>query len=147
MVGAALEPVGDHRVQPHLDRFRGSAGGQAGAVGQPEHMRIDRDRRLAEGLVEDDIGGLAADAGQCLQRRPARGTSPPWRSSSIALSASTFLALVRYSPMLLMWRADPLLAQGHHGCGASGPPRTAPGGLVDAVVRRLGGQNHRHQQR
>ncbi|MNC91420.1 hypothetical protein D3C83_76800 [compost metagenome] len=31
-------------------------------------MRIDGNRRLAEGNVENDVGGLAADTGQRLQR-------------------------------------------------------------------------------
>ena len=34
----------------------------------PEHVRVHRQRRLAEGGIEHDIGGLAADAGQGFQR-------------------------------------------------------------------------------
>ena len=38
--------------------------GQSGSVGDAKNMRIDRNGRLAKGLVEHDIRGLAADARQ-----------------------------------------------------------------------------------
>ena len=41
---------------------------KAGAVGDAEDVRIDRDRLRAERRVQDDIRGLAADAGQRLER-------------------------------------------------------------------------------
>jgi len=50
-----------------LDRARVLARRHAGAVGDAEDMRIDRDRRFAEGDVEHDVGGLAPDARQLLQ--------------------------------------------------------------------------------
>ncbi len=37
-------------------------------VGDAEDMGVDRERRLAEGGVEHDVGGLAADARQSLER-------------------------------------------------------------------------------
>ena len=43
------------------DRF---AWRQAGAVAETEDVRIDRDRGLAKGRVEYDIGRFAADTGQ-----------------------------------------------------------------------------------
>ncbi len=43
-------------------------GAEAGAVGDAEDMRVDGDGWLAEGSVQHDIGGLAPDAGQRLQR-------------------------------------------------------------------------------
>ena len=41
---------------------------QAGPVGNPEDVSIDRDRRLSEGHVEHDIGRLPADSWKGLQR-------------------------------------------------------------------------------
>ena len=54
--------------QLHLDVERRLADRQAGAVADAEDVGIDRDGRLAEGDVEHDVGGLAADAGQRFQR-------------------------------------------------------------------------------
>ena len=39
---------------------------QAGPVGQPEYVGIDRDCRFAERRIEHNVGGFAADAGQRL---------------------------------------------------------------------------------
>src|SRR6185503_16741064 len=57
-----------HLLQFHFDFERCFAGRQSGAVSDAKDVRIDGNRRLAEGNVEDDVGGLAADTGQRLQR-------------------------------------------------------------------------------
>src|SRR5688572_29643575 len=44
------------------------AGGEAGAVGDPENMGVDRECLRSERAVHDDIGGLAAHARQLLER-------------------------------------------------------------------------------
>ncbi len=41
---------------------------QSNAVGDPENMRIDRDRRFAEGDVQHDIRRLSSHARKCFQR-------------------------------------------------------------------------------
>ncbi len=46
---------------------------QASAVGDPENMGIDGNRRLAESRVEHDIGGLASYPGQGLERGTIMG--------------------------------------------------------------------------
>ena len=56
------------RTSPCLDLFRRLAGRQPEPVADAEDVRVDRHRRLAEGHVEHDIGGLAADARQLDQR-------------------------------------------------------------------------------
>jgi hypothetical protein len=43
------------------------ARGEAGPVANPEDVRVDRERLLAERRVENDVGGLAADSRQGLQ--------------------------------------------------------------------------------
>src|SRR6202008_3312088 len=55
------------RGQRLLDCARGFPRSEAGAVGDPEDMRVDRDLHLAKHHVENDVGGLAPDAGQCFE--------------------------------------------------------------------------------
>jgi hypothetical protein len=40
---------------------------EAGSVRDPEDVRVDRERLLAEGGVKHDVGGLAADSGQLFE--------------------------------------------------------------------------------
>ena len=64
MVGVELEFVGYELEQALLDLVDVFAGGEAGAVGDAENMRVHGDGRLAESGVEYDIGGLAPHARQ-----------------------------------------------------------------------------------
>src|SRR6187200_1153156 len=67
MVSMALALGRHDGVEHALDLGRGLAGGKAGAVANPEQMGVDRNSGLAEGGVEDNIGGLAPDAWQGLE--------------------------------------------------------------------------------
>ena len=88
-----------------LDLARRPARRQPGAVADAEQMRVDGDGRLAEGDVEHDIGGLAADAGQRFRApRGSAGTSEPNSAISLSASARTFFALLRKRPMVLIMR-------------------------------------------
>src|SRR6266566_253823 len=60
--------VGHHLIELHLHFERREPGRKPGAVADAEDMRIDRDGRLAERLVEHYVGALAPDAGQRLER-------------------------------------------------------------------------------
>ena len=51
-----------------LDRAHRAAVREARAIRDAEDVRVDRDRRLAERGVQHDVRGLAADAGQRLER-------------------------------------------------------------------------------
>src|SRR6516162_9467749 len=77
---AGVAPVEDQPVMRISAEFRGrggsqcllhfprrSAGGKPGAVGYPENVRVDRDLHLTEHHVEDDVGGLAANAWERLE--------------------------------------------------------------------------------
>ena len=78
MVGVAAERRGRDLVELELDLQRGLAGREPGAVGDAEDVGVDREGLLAERGVEDDIGGLAADARAASRARRGRaGTSPP----------------------------------------------------------------------
>ena len=67
MVRVAAERLGDDPLEPGLDLVDGLARREAGTVANAEDVRVDREGFLAERGIEDDVGGLAADAGQRLQ--------------------------------------------------------------------------------
>src|SRR5262249_40874083 len=54
--------------QLELDFERRLSRCQAGAVAEPENMRVDGNGRLAKGAVDPDMGGLGADAGELFER-------------------------------------------------------------------------------
>ena len=96
MVGVMQVGLGDHLQQAQLDLERRLAGGQIEPVRHAEHVRVDGQGRLAEGDVEHDVGGLAADARQRLQRLAlARHLAAVLGRSAARDSAMTFLALLR----------------------------------------------------
>ena len=72
MVGVQLEFPGHEFEQPCFNRGHILARRDAGTVGDAKDMRVDRDRGLTEGDVQDDVGRLAADAGQLLERFACR---------------------------------------------------------------------------
>ena len=63
------------RAQLLLDDLRIVRPGDADAVGDAQHVTIDRQARHAERVAEDDVRGLAADAGQ-LDERLHRRSAP-----------------------------------------------------------------------
>ena len=64
VMGVALEFVGHHLFQHLLDHFDVFPRRKAGAVRDPENMRIDGNRFLPERDIENDIGCFPPDAGQ-----------------------------------------------------------------------------------
>src|SRR5271166_6745389 len=62
------EPLRNDAHELVLDFARSLAGSDPEAVGDAKDVRVDRYRRFAEGGVEHDVGALAADARQGLQR-------------------------------------------------------------------------------
>ena len=67
VVCVAAEGLRHDLFEPGLDLIDILAGGEAGAVADPENVGVDRECLLTERGVEDDIGGLAADAGKFTQ--------------------------------------------------------------------------------
>ena len=122
---------------------------QAGAVADAEDVRVDRDRLRAERDVHHHVGGLAADAGQRLQRvAVGRHLAAMLGDQRAADRAMTFFALVLNRPIVLMCslqrrprRARPSAA------GVSTSANSARGRLVDADVGRLRRQRDRDEQR
>jgi len=66
-MSVAAEGLGDDLLEPGLHFIDILAGGEAGAVAHAEDVGVDRESLLAESRVEDDVGGLAADAGKFTQ--------------------------------------------------------------------------------
>ena len=88
---------------------------EAGAVGDPEDVGVDREGLLAERGVEHDVGGLAADPGQRLELVASRAAPRRRdRRSAPRDSAMTFFALVLNRPIVLMCSLQRLLAERDH---------------------------------
>lgn len=67
MVSVAAEGLRDNLLELRFDLVDILARREAGSVADPEDVRVDRKRLLAECGVENDVGGLAADPGKLLQ--------------------------------------------------------------------------------
>jgi len=67
VVSVAPEGLRDNLLELRFDLIDVLSRSEAGAVADPEDVRVDRERLLAESRVENDVGGLAADAGKLLQ--------------------------------------------------------------------------------
>ena len=63
-MSVAPEWLGDDLFKLRLDFIRCLAGRKAGSVAYPKHVRVDRERLLAECRVQDDIGGLSSHSRQ-----------------------------------------------------------------------------------
>ena len=147
MMGVGLVLGRRPLFERELDRKRGLAGGEAGSVGDPEDVGVDRDGRLAKGDVHDHARGLAPDPGQRFERlalarhrtRVAFDQDPAQRDQILRLGAKK------------ADRADqpghPLLAQRQHLLRRVGQREQRRGGLVDPGIGRLRRQHHRRQKR
>jgi hypothetical protein len=67
MVRVAAERLWHDLLKLGLDDIDGLARREAGAVANPEDVRVDGEGFLTERGVEDDVGGLAADARKLLK--------------------------------------------------------------------------------
>ena len=102
-MGVAAVGRRHQRFQLQLDLERGLARRHSGAVADAKHMGVDGEGLLAERDVEDDIGGLAADARAASPAPRARAAPAlPCSAMSFCDSAMTFFALVLNRPMVLM---------------------------------------------
>jgi hypothetical protein len=67
VVSVPPERLGNDPVELRFDLIGCFSRSQPGSVADPEDMGIDRKSLLAKGGVEDDVGGLPAYSGKCLQ--------------------------------------------------------------------------------
>ena len=133
--------------QPLLDLFRRLAGRQAEPVADPEDMRVDRHGRLAEGHVEHDIGGLAADARQLGQLVAVARNLAAMVADQRLRQRDDVLRLVAPQADGADVFAELLLAQRQHLLRRVGDLEQRARRLVDADVGRLRRQHHGDQQR
>ena len=120
MVRVAAEGLRHDLLELRLDLVDGLAGREAGAVADAEDVGVDGEGLRAEGGVHHHIGGLAADAGQRLQRFAVRRhLAADAVRSAPRDRAMTFFALVLNRPIVLMCRLQPLLAERQHLLAAS----------------------------
>ena len=143
MMGAAAEGLRHDPLQLHFNLQRILARRQAGAVADPENVRVDGEGFLPEGGIQNDIGGLAADAGQTLKRLAIFGH----------LAAEVIDQLLRQGDDVLrlgVEQADcldvlfyALLAELDHFLGRIGDPEQFSGGEVDRNIGCLGRQGDR----
>jgi hypothetical protein len=146
MMRVATEGLRDDLLELRLDLLDGFAGGQAGAVADPEDVRVDRERLLAEGGVEHNIGGLPADAGEGLQLFAGV-------RDLAAMTVDQGLAERDHVLRLGVEQADRLdrvaelfFPELNHLPGSSDAGEQRPAGNVDAGVRRLRREHDRDQQ-
>ena len=63
----AAEWLRDNFFELRFDLIDCLSGRQSGAVADAKDVRVDGERFLAEGGIEDDVGGLTANAWQSLK--------------------------------------------------------------------------------
>jgi undecaprenyl-diphosphatase len=134
-------------LQPELDLEHGLARRDPQPVGDAEDMGIDRVGDLAEGDVEHDIGGLAADAGQRLQRLAAGRNHAAERLDQALAQQDHVLRLGAVEADRPDQLAHRLLAERQHLLRRVGQREQAPRRLVDAGIGGLGREHDRDQQR
>jgi hypothetical protein len=67
VVRVAAEGPGHNLLQLQLDLQRVLARCEPGAISDAEDVRVDRERLFSESRVQNDVGGLAPNAGKLLQ--------------------------------------------------------------------------------
>jgi len=146
MVGVLQERAG-HAAQQFPLHLQGRfAGGDAGAVTDPEDVGVHRYRGLSKGGIEHHVGGLAADAGQPLQRLAVRGDLAlmVFEQDSTGLDDISGLAVEQPdgSDVVL----ETLLPQGEDGLRGVGQWEELGGDPVHHLVGSLSGEDNRHQE-
>jgi hypothetical protein len=140
------EPLRHDLQQLEFDRQRRPADGQAGAVGHPENVRVDGDRRLAESGIEDHVGGLAADTGQGLQRCTRRWNLAAMTVEQLPTGGDDVPRLALVEPDAADVRRQAAFAEREHGLWRWCVGKELPGRQVDALVGRLRRQDDGDQQ-
>ena len=119
---------------------------EAGTVADAEDMRVDRERFLSPGGVEDDIGGLAADAGQGLELFARARDFPAMVTDQRLAERDHILRLGVEQADGLDCLAQGLFAEIDHRLRSPDAFEQVARGKVDAGVGRLSGEHDRDQQ-
>src|SRR3954451_16124813 len=135
-----------HLIELHLDLKRCLARCHAGPVAHAEDVGVDGNRRLTEGNVEYDVRGLAADAGQRLQRLARARDLAGMLLHQLLRQGHDVLRLGAKETDGLHQLPHALLAQCRHLLRGVGRRKQRGCGLVDPGVGRLRREHHGHQQ-
>jgi len=146
MMGILSEFLRDEFHQLVLDFDDVLAGGDAGAVGDPEDMGVHRDGRFAERGIEDHVRGFPAHSRQALQVfAPARHfAAEPFQQNSAG--GEDVLRLGPVQPDAADKGREPGLAERDDRPRRIGDRKKSGGGEVHAFVGGLGGEYDRNQQ-
>src|SRR5688500_16295923 len=140
------EFFGNELEQALLDFERILARRDIRTVGHPEDMSVDRDRRFPERDVQHDVRGLAADAGQLLERFAGSRNLATVLEEQHAARLDDVLRFHAKKPDGL----DVLLETAHAEREDFRRRVRFPEELarrdVYTLVRRLGGEDHRHEE-
>ncbi len=146
MVGIGQQVGRDAFQQGVFDGARRGAGAEAGAVADAENVGVDRQGWLAEGDVQDDVGGFAADAGQRLEGFAGTGHLAVVVLDELAGEFGDVFGLALPEAEGADDFADAGGAEGGH-CGRGRRRGEQHGGdLVDADIGGLGGEHDGDQQ-
>lgn len=123
------------------------ARGQTRAIGNPENVRIDRDCRLPECFVQDDIRGFASDAGQADERVAGlRHFAVKFIQKHLA-ERNDILRFVAPQANRFDVAFNPFKSKRQHFFWRIGDLEQAFGRLVDPHISGLCGQSDRDNQR
>ena len=147
VVRVAPEGLGNQLFELGFDCVRGLVWSKAGAVADPEDVSVDGECFVAPGGVENDIGGLAPDAGQGFELfARARDLATVIVDQRLAECDDVLGLGVEQADRLdrvaqrIFAKLDHLLRCLHLG-------EDGPAGDIHADVGRLSGKNHGDEQR
>ena len=120
---------------------------EAGAIADAEDMRVNRNRRLAEGDVENDVCSLAADAGQCLERLTIAWHLAAMPLNQLFRKGNNVLRLRAEEPDGLDQLPYPFFPERNHLFRRVGGGEQSRRSLVDPRIGRLCGENDGNEQR
>ena len=122
------------------------AGGEVHAVADAKDVGVDGHHGLAEGGVEDDVGGFAADAGQRFEffARLRHLASVFFQKDAAGFDDVFGLGFVKADGLRVFHHA--FQPQIKHGLRRGRGGKQAGGGLVDAFVGGLRRQQHGNQE-
>jgi hypothetical protein len=146
VVRVAAEFLRNACLEAAFHREHVLAGREAGAVGDPEDVRVDRDRRLPERGVEHDVRRLATHARQALQGLARFGHPPAVLALDDRGRGDQVLRLAAVEPDGAHVGNQSVDAECGNRGGRVRDPEQLLRGLVDTLVGGLRGQHDRDQQ-
>lgn len=121
------------------------AGGKAGAVAEAKDVGVDGDGRFSEHDIEDDVGRLAADAGQGFEGSAVMRHFAAVFFQQLASSGEDVFCLGFVEPDGLDVIRQLFFTEGGDLLGCRRIAEECAGGEVDALVSGLCRENHRDQ--